>query len=135
MKKIFLILFLLFPFEIFGGEAVDQWPDLSKIKHVSGRVATQQDINEGAAVFMLQSEGVPIGSPMKIEIPQYAIHTNVETNEKTRVIIIQAEEAKGQHVVGALDFSTNEIMAGLFHEFTLLGADKPNKEKPANKAN
>ena len=114
---------------------MEQWPDLSKIKHVSGRVATQNDINEGAAVFMLQSEGIPIGSPMKIEIPQYAIHTNVETNEKTKVIIIQAEEAKGQQIVGALDFTTNEIMAGLFHEFTLLGTEKPNKEKPANKAN
>ena len=114
---------LIYRFELHGGVILNQWPDLSDIKNVSGRVATQEDINDGAAVFILQSEGVPIGSPMKIAVPQYAIHTNVETNEKTKVIIIQAEEAKGQKVIGALDISTNEIMAGLFHEFTLLGTN------------
>ncbi len=123
MNKLFLILLILFisPLKVNGGESVTQWPSLSQIKCVSGRVATETDINEGAAAFMLQSEGISIGSPMKINIPQYAIHTDVDTGAQTKVIIIQAEEANNQQVIGALNFATNEFMVALFHEFKFLG--------------
>lgn len=103
------------------GEAKVVWPDLSSIKYVSQRSATEADVNEGAAVFLLQSEGINIGSPMNLEIPQYAIHTDGESGVKSNVVIIQAEEANGQQVIGALIVGSNEFMAGLVNEFKLLG--------------
>ncbi len=102
-----------------------QWPDLSIIKYVADRPATETDINEGAAVFLLQSEGVNIGVPMNIQIPQYAIHTDGETNTKSNVVVIQAEQTDDQQVIGALIVGTNEFMAGLSHEFELLGQTNP----------
>lgn len=101
------------------------WPDLSRIKHVSQRSATEADINEGSAVFLLQSGGVNIGSPMAIDIPQYAIHTDGKTGEESKVVVIQAEETNGQQVIGALIVGSNEFMAGLANEFKLLGKSKP----------
>ena len=103
------------------------WPKLEEIKSVSGRPGTEDDINAGSAVFLLQSEGENIGVPMTLEIPQYAIHTDEETGEKTRVVIIQAEEANNQQVIGALIIESNEYMAALFHEFQLLGSSIPNE--------
>lgn len=108
------------------GEEKVAWPDLSTIKYVSQKSATKADINEGAAVFLLQSEGVNIGSPMNLDIPQYAIHIDGETGEKSNVVVIQAEEANGQQVIGALIVGSNEFMAGLVNEFNLLGKDVPN---------
>lgn len=108
------------------GEEKVAWPDLSTIKYVSQRSATEADINEGAAVFLLQSEGANIGSPMNLDIPQYAIHTDGETGEKSNVVVIQAEEANGQQVIGALIVGSNEFMAGLANEFNLLGKVVPN---------
>jgi hypothetical protein len=124
MNKYIVILFLLLTTFAQGDEGVT-WPELSTIKFVSQRAATEADINEGAAVFLLQSEGVNIGSPMSLDIPLYAIHTDGETGEKSNVVIIQAEEANDQRVIGALIVGSNEFMAGLENEFTLLGKSKP----------
>jgi len=101
------------------------WPDLSMIKYMSQRSATEADINDGAAVFLLQSEGVNIGAPMSLDIPQYAIHTDGETGEISNVVVIQAEEANGQQVTGAFVVGSNKFMAGLVNEFKLLGKSKP----------
>jgi hypothetical protein len=62
---------------------------------------------------------------MGVEIPQYAIHTEGDTGEKSRVVIIQAEEANGQQVVGAKVVGTDEFIAGLYIEFDFLGKTKP----------
>ena len=124
MNKIIAITVLLFSSIVLGEEKV-AWPDLSTIKYVSQRSATEADINEGAAVFLLQSEGINIGSPMNLDIPQYAIHTDGETGEETNVVVIQAEEANGQQVIGALIIGSNEFMAGLANEFKLLGKAVP----------
>jgi hypothetical protein len=127
MNKYIVILFLLLTTFAQGDEGDEgvTWPELSTIKFVSQRAATEADINEGAAVFLLQSEGVNIGSPMSLDIPLYAIHTDGETGEKSNVVIIQAEEANDQRVIGALIVGSNEFMAGLENEFTLLGKSKP----------
>jgi hypothetical protein len=125
MNKIIAITLLLLSTFVVGEEKV-VWPDLSTIKYVSERSATEADVNEGAAVFLLQSEGVNIGSPMNLEIPQYAIHTDGETGEKSNVVVIQAEEANSQQVIGALIVGSNEFMAGLANEFKLLGKVIPN---------
>ena len=121
---IFALVILLLSSYTLGEQSV-LWPDLSTIKYVAQRSATESDINDGAAVFILQTEGVPIGTPLDINVPQYAIHTDEDSGEKTNVVIIQAEEANGQQVFGALMFETNEYMAGLSNEFELLGQTAP----------
>ena len=103
------------------------WPELSEIASVSGRAATKSDISAGAAVFELQSEGVNIGTPIDIKIPQYAIHTDGETGARSRVVIIQAEEANKQKLAGALIIETNGFLAGFLTEFELLGTTKPDE--------
>ena len=124
MKTIFFIL-ICFSSSIVQGVEKVAWPDLSEVKFVAKRSATEADINDGAAVFLLQSEGENIGKPMSLEIPQYAIHKDSETGEKSKVVVIQAEEANGQQVIGALIIETNEFMAGLANEFEFLGKFKP----------
>ncbi len=123
MKKLILILLFL-PVLAFGDEVVN-WPDLRTIKYVSGRPATEADINEGSAVFLLQSEGVNIGKPIDISLPQYAYHKDVDTGDVTKVVIIQAETASGNDIYGALDISTNGFLVGTAPEFELLGEDVP----------
>ncbi|MGD8174166.1 hypothetical protein ACQEXU_21195 [Vibrio sp. TRT 21S02] len=124
MKNYFSILVLLVAVEAYGGN-ITMWPDLTSIKYVSDRVANEKDVGDGSAVFLLQSEGKSIGSPIPIEIPQYAFHTNLETGEKRSVVVIQAEEANGQKVVGAIDIQSNGFMVGLLFEFDLLGTKPP----------
>jgi len=103
------------------------WPDLSDIKYVSGRAATESDISDGAAVFLMQSEGVNIGVPLNIEIPQYALHFDEETSSESPVIVIQAEEGAGNQVIGAINIETNEHLVGLKHEFKFLGQEVSNE--------
>ncbi len=102
------------------------WPNLNEISYVSGRVAIEEDINSGAAVFMLQSEGENIGTAMKIDIPQYALHKN-EEGKISKVVIIQAESANEQEVIGALSIADGSFMVGLFNEFEFLGKNKPSE--------
>jgi hypothetical protein len=104
------------------------WPPLSDYKYTSGRQATEDDINSGAAVFMLQVEGENIGKPIDILIPQYAVHIDQETGERTNVIIIQAEENDDSQVIGAINIKTNEFVAALKFEFEFLGNKKPKTE-------
>lgn len=127
--SIIAVSLIIFLAELAGAQDMEKWPELSNIKSVSGRVATEKDINDGAAVFLLQSEGKPIGKPINIEIPQYAIHTDGDTRETSKVIIVQAEEAvtSGQKVLGAIMIKNGEFLAGLYGEFKLLGSSTPNE--------
>lgn len=122
--KILITILLLLPLLAFGEEVVN-WPDLNTIKFVSGRSATEADINEGAAVFMLQSEGENIGTPLNISLPQYAYHKDVDSGVITEVVIIQAETARGNDMYGALEIETNGFMVGTAPEFELLGNNVP----------
>ena len=102
------------------------WPSLEDVDSVSGRAATKADVQAGRAVFLLQSEGdVSAGTPLDIEIPQYAYHVDEETSERTAVVIIQAEEMADKSVVGALDVTSGQFIAALLSEFELLGSDAP----------
>ena len=108
---------------------MDTWPEITEIKFISGRAATEKDINDGAAVFLLQSDGIPIGKPINIQIPQYALHTDNDTGEVSKVVVIQAEEVmtNGAKVVGAFAFKSRGFLAGLYEEFKFLGTNKPNE--------
>ena len=101
------------------------WPSLNDVESVSGRAATQADVDAGRAVFLLQSKDVSAGTPLDIAIPQYAYHKNADTNEVTAVVIIQAEQLDDTRIAGALDIKTGQLMAALLWEFELLGTVAP----------
>ena len=103
-----------------------EWPELETISCVKGRAATEDDIRSGSAVFMLEVDGESVGVPLGIEIPQYAVHLDEETNQKTPGVIIQAEESEqGAQVIGFNPLNSEEYMVALVHEFELLGSTKP----------
>jgi len=102
------------------------WPPLSEFDAVSGRAATDADVRDGRAVFLLQAQnGVSTGKPLRIEIPQYAFHVDEETRESTAVVIIQAEELADQRIVGAIVVGSGQALVGLLQEFRLLGTVAP----------
>ena len=109
------------------GQNLMEWPDLDNVKFISGRHAVEEDINSGAAVFLLQSEnGEYLGSPIDIDIPQYALHKD-ESGAISKVVVIQAEQANEQKAIGAINIADGSYMVGLFNEFELLGIQKPNQ--------
>lgn len=100
------------------------WPELPKEGFITGRAATRDDIDNGHAVFVLEAAGKIIGQPLDITIPQYAYHVDKKTGERTPGIIIQAEQARGNKIVGMRTFNGTEI-AGLLREYELLGTARP----------
>jgi hypothetical protein len=101
------------------------WPKLEDIKVVSGRAATETDVKEGHAVFVLKSGSIPIGNPLSIALPQYAIHIDNETKARTPCILIQAEEANGHNLGGCRLVSDSSFLAGFINEFELHGNKTP----------
>lgn len=63
---------------------------------VSGRVATEEDIKNGHAVF-----AIPSGShPYEIQLPLCAVQLNEETQQRTPCIAIQIEETENKIIIG-----------------------------------
>jgi hypothetical protein len=117
----FLALALLALSPIAVGDEPRAWPELSDFDFVAGRAATKADIEERRAVFLLQSDDVSAGIPLEIEIPQYAYHTNSKTNERTAVVVVQAEELDGKKYVGAVTIGSRRRLLGHLWEFYLFG--------------
>ena len=71
----------------------------SEIPHVSGRLATEEDVKNGNATFLIDGKGKE-HKALKIKIPSLAYHINQETKEKTPVVVIQGEKVGDQKVIG-----------------------------------
>src|SRR4051812_10971628 len=83
------------------------WPALPGRGFISGRPASEKDVNDGNAIFVLKSNDLPIGKPLRITIPQYAYLVE-EGGRRTRVILVQAEEANGIKLFGVRDVEGKE---------------------------
>ncbi|MGR3887528.1 hypothetical protein [Pseudomonas sp. 1152_12] len=101
------------------------WPDLPKTCFVSGRSATSVDVDSGCAAFLINVQGKAAGTPIKLAIPQYALHVDEGTGKETPVIIIQAEENGEIKAVGYKELGTDQLGAALLREVRLLGTQKP----------
>jgi len=129
MKRIITILAAMLPaLAPAKDKMAPVWPDLKSVACVSGRPATKDDVAAGRAVFVLQDHGAPIGEAMKIEVPQYAYHLEADTKERTPCVIIQAEQARGQKLIGCKLLEKGGMMAGLFSEFVLMGDKVPSSQ-------
>lgn len=101
------------------------WPDLPKSCFVSGRSATSMDVDTGCAAFLINVKGQAAGTPLKLDIPQYALHVDEATGKETPVILIQAEENGEVKAVGYRELGTDQLGAALLREVRLLGTQKP----------
>jgi hypothetical protein len=106
-----------------GQSSGQSWPPLPTTGFVSGRAATDKDVAEGNAVFALRAYGVPFGKPLDIVIPQYA-YLIKKGQQKTPVIIVQAEEGKGIKIFGIRDLDGKTATAKE-SELQLLGTHPP----------
>nr|WP_282445829.1 hypothetical protein [Pseudomonas sp. EYE_354] len=101
------------------------WPDLPTTCFVSGRPATSADVDTGCAAFLINVKGKAAGTPIKVDVPQYALHVDEATGKETPVIIIQAEENGEIKAVGYKELGTDQLGAALLREVRLLGTKKP----------
>lgn len=101
------------------------WPDLKTVKFIAGRAATEKDVSEDRAVFVLKSGDTPIGRPLGIPVPQYAIHVDGETKKRTPCILIQAEQAGETKYGGCRSVADGTYLVGLIGEFELFGNNAP----------
>lgn len=127
MSKRFIVvsfIFLLIGAVAYAEETII-WPSLCDVDSVSGRAASKADVQEGRAVFLLQAEDVSAGFPLDIAIPQYAYHIDSETNERSAVVIIQAEKLDDKSYAGALDIESGRYLAAFLWEFELIGTEAP----------
>ncbi len=99
----------------------NDWPNLNSFKYVQGRIATESDIADKSAIFVLKSEGNYIGKPIDIVLPQYAVYTIPGTNQQLRVVVIQAESAQGKNMYGAIDIRYGDGIISIDTDFKLLG--------------
>jgi hypothetical protein len=80
------------------------WPPLPTTGFVSGRAATNQDVADGNAVFVLKVYGAAVGKPLDITVPQYAYLMSKGGNP-VPVIVIQAETYRGLKLIGIRDLA------------------------------
>lgn len=98
--------------------------NLNSFSGTYGRVATEEDVNNGHAVFILKdNDGEHIGEPMAIDIPQFCIHTDEDTGEKTTQVLIQAEQADDKQYCGLVDIEKENYSVCLRFEIELLGSN------------
>jgi hypothetical protein len=109
-----------------------RWPALSNFEFITGRPATKQDFERGAAVFYLESAGKPSGAPLQLQIPQYAYFLGEDRKGHTPVVIVQAETNGASEVVGYIDLMDNKQGVATLAEFELLG-NHPFKKPEPNK--
>jgi len=104
--------------------AAEEWPSLPDKGFILGRAATEKDVADGNAIFVAKSNGIIIGKPIAIMIPQYAYL--LEGNDKKRpVIVIQAEDANGIKLFGVRDLDGKEYVTKET-DLNLLGSEPPN---------
>jgi hypothetical protein len=104
--------------------AASSWPELPTSGFIAGRPATDKDVADGNAVFVLRAYGVAFGKPLDVTIPQYAYLTK-RGQQPIAVIVVQAELGKGIKIFGVRDRSGKAATAKE-SEVQLLGANPPN---------
>ncbi len=97
---------------------VETW---KSVPYISGRVATENDVQEGRAVFY-----IPLGSePYETELPLFALQLEEGSSEKIPCIAIQIENTSEGTTVGVryLDGGNGVGMADDFEFYS----DIPNE--------
>jgi hypothetical protein len=100
------------------------WPALPQTGFLVGRSASRNDVSAGSAAFVLEKDGVAVGNPIKVAIPQYAYHLEGSNHARVACVIIQAEEFRGVQLYGYRSVQGNKVAVDVGSSFILLGANK-----------
>ncbi|MFL6849006.1 MAG: hypothetical protein ACJ8EI_11635 [Sphingomicrobium sp.] len=105
------------------GAADASWPTMPT-KFVSGRLATQEDLANGNAVFLIEAGGKRLTTPtQQFRIPQFGYLLQSGKNRHP-VVVVQAELMDGEPVLGLRD-AEGEMYIASDKEVELLGATHP----------
>jgi hypothetical protein len=99
------------------------WPALPSTGFISGRAATDQDVADGNAIFVLRAYGIYFGKPLDTVIPQYAYLTK-KGAKPVPVIVVQAEAGKGIKLFGVRGLDGDKSVVRDY-ELQLLGTKPP----------
>jgi hypothetical protein len=100
--------------------AAAEWPPLPAQGFIKGRAAQKDDVAKGNAVFAAVVNGVVVGKPLPVSIPQYA---QLRASHD-RVIVVQAELANGFRLYGVRGLDgKNAVVAET--DLELLGTKRP----------
>ncbi len=106
--------------ELWGKINIAEW---DKTPCIQNRTAIEKDVKTGFAVFYIDNSDDL--KTIKMNLPCCAILIDKESNERTPVIIIQAEESQKQRLIGYRSLNGGNGI-GLESDFIFL--DKPNEE-------
>lgn len=75
--------------------------EYKSVRVITGRLATEDDVKSGYAVFYLQAPEKPNSNakPHPLRLPACALHK--DGDKQTPIVIIQAEYADGRVILGA----------------------------------
>jgi hypothetical protein len=83
--------------DLWGPIKLDDW---EKVLFIKDRIATEEDVKSGRAVFYVKNDEVnEYHQPIDIEIPSLAYHVD-ETGERKMVVMIQTETTGEQELAG-----------------------------------
>jgi hypothetical protein len=105
------------------GAAPSAWPPLPTSGFVSGRVASEDDLKRGNAVYFSLIDGKPSGKPAQMQVPQFAYLIEEDGNRRP-VVVVQAEIVDGRTILGMRDVNGHEYVA-TEPEVELLGQTHP----------
>src|SRR5262249_42853436 len=105
---------------ISAAAAAAEWPPLPAQGFIKGRAAQQDDVAKGNAVFAAIVNGVVVGKPLPIAIPQYA----QLRSSHAPVIVLQAELANGLKVYGVRGLDGKNAVVSE-SDLELLGTKRP----------
>jgi len=102
MRRISIIIFALLPIMTYSKNNL--WGPIDAQKWeatpcVVGRLASEQDVKEGKAVFYISGDLSGV-KPIGISLPACALYHEVASKEATPVILIQAEETPKAQTIG-----------------------------------
>ena len=92
----------------------------ANIGHVSGRIAVAEDMKAGNAVFYSPSSN----EPYDMQLPTLAFYHDLDSGEKTKVIVVQAEAGSNGVIIGARYPNGNELV-GLLGDFEIIKTKWP----------
>ena len=106
-----------------AGAADATWP-IMPTKFVSGRLATNEDLANGNAVFLIEVEGKRLTTPtQRFQIPQFAYLLEAGKHRRP-VVVVQVELLDGEPVIGLRD-AEGEMFIASAKEVELLGLKHP----------
>ncbi len=92
--------------------------DWSATPAINGRVATEEDVKKGLAIFYINAKG-GVHTPYSIQLPALAYLTDFETKKESLVIVIQIESTSSGIVAGYRNIDGGSG-ACLLHELRFL---------------